>query len=57
MSVPESPVSLRPTSNAFAALRHDLEPVDPSLRVVDTLTTLTDMMELEPGDPQDWARS
>lgn len=39
----------------FAMLRRDLERTEPALLVVDTLATFTDPLDLESGDPGDWA--
>lgn len=39
----------------LACLRRDLEDFDPALLVVDTLATLIDHMDLDPGSSADWS--
>lgn len=40
--------------NRLAALRRDAEAVEPALLVVDTLSTLVELMDLDPGASTDW---
>ena len=40
----------------FSALRHDLDRTVPALLIIDTLATLTDRMDLDPGSSSDWSK-